>query len=242
LDARAGVEPAEEGTTIVNRSLAELTAFFDRPLNGRSRILILLAAACLAAALAFPLWRIQLFSNQFPDGLLLEIFATRLQGGDGGNDLNEINVLNHYIGMRPLEPQNFPEMKWIPFALGLFVLLCLRAAVLGRIRGLVDVFVMLTYFGLFSMVVFYWRLYSYGHELSPDAAIDVPPFTPPVLGKGELANFVVYSLPGPGAGLLTAAGVLLAVAIVLSRREPLLPAGAPARTRDAAEAPSEVRS
>jgi hypothetical protein len=117
-------------------------------------------------------------------------------------------------------------MKWIPFALGLFALLCLRAAVLGRIRELVDVLVLLTYFGMFSMAVFYWRLYSYGHELSPDAAIDVPPFTPPLVGKGELANFVVYSLPGPGAGLLTAAGLLLLAAIFLSRRETSVGAGA----------------
>jgi copper chaperone NosL len=216
----------------VTNFLTALTAFFDRPLNGRSRLLILMAAVCLGAAFLFPLWRIQLFSNQFPDGLMLEIFATRLQGDDGGNDLNEINVLNHYIGMRPLEPQNFPEMKWIPFALGLFVLLCLRAALLGKMKELVDQFVLLAYFGLFSMVAFYYRLYSYGHELSPDAAIDVPPFTPPLVGKGVLANFTVYSLPGPAAGLLTAAALGLALAVFLSRRERCAPAsGARSRTQ-----------
>ncbi len=203
----------------LNRRLTRLTAFFDRPLNGRSRLLVLLAGACLVAAFLFPLWRIQLFSNQFPDGLKLEIFASRLQGGNGGHDLAEINVLNHYIGMRPIERQDFPEMKWIPFALGLFVLLCFRAAVLGKMKEAVDLFVLFTYSGLFSFAVFYYRLYSYGHQLSPDAAIDVPPFTPTVIGKGVLANFTIYSLPGPATALLSAAGLALALAIVLSRRE-----------------------
>jgi hypothetical protein len=199
--------------------LLRLTAFFDRPLNGASRSLLLLAAACLVAAFLFPLWRIQLFSNQFPDGLKLEIFASRLQGGNEGHDLEEINVLNHYIGMRPIERQDFPEMKWIPFALGLFVLLALRATVFGKMKEAVDLLVLFTYFGLFSLAVFYYRLYSYGHELSPDASIDVPPFTPTVIGKGVLANFTIYSLPGPATALLSAAGVAFALAVVLSRRE-----------------------
>jgi hypothetical protein len=121
-------------------------------------------------------------------------------------------------------------MKWIPFALGLFVLLCLRAAVFGKMKEAVDLFVLFTYFGLFSFAVFYYRLYSYGHELSPDAAIDVPPFTPTVIGKGVLANFTIYSLPGPSTALLSAAGLALALAIVLSRRErpwPLAPVARP---------------
>ena len=205
----------------MNPRLLRVTAFFGRPLNGRSRLLILAAALCLGLALLFPLWRIQLFSNQYPDGVKLEIFATRLQGGDGGNDLNEINVLNHYIGMRPIEAQDFPEMKWIPFGVGLFVLLCLRAAVLARMKELVDTFVLITYFGLFSFAVFYYRLYTYGHHLAPDAAIDVPPFTPTVIGKGVIANFTVYSLPGPATALMTAAGLALVLAIFVSRRERL---------------------
>ncbi len=209
----------------MNGRLTRLTAFFDRPLNGRSRLLVLLAAGFLIVAFLFPLWRIQLFSNQFPDGLKLEIFATRLQGGNAGHDLVEINVLNHYIGMRPIEHQAFPEMKWIPFALGLFVLLCFRAALFGKMKEAVDLFVLLAYFGLFSFAVFYYRLYSYGHGLSPDAAIDVPPFTPTVIGKGVLANFTVYSLPGPATALLTAAGLALALAIMLSRRERLWAGG-----------------
>jgi hypothetical protein len=204
----------------MNGWLTNVTAFFSRSLSGRSRLLVLLAAGCLVTSFLVPLWRIQLFSNQFPDGLKLEIFASRLQGGNSGHDLEEINILNHYIGMRPIERQDFPEMKWIPFALGLFVLLCFRAALFGTMKEAVDLFVSLTYFGLFSFAVFYYRLYSYGHQLSPDAAIDVPPFTPTVIGKGVLANFTVYSLPGPAALLLSAAGLALALAIVLSRREP----------------------
>ena len=39
-------------------------------------------------------------------------------GGDDGNDLTEINVLNHYIGMAELKPADFTELKWIPLVIG----------------------------------------------------------------------------------------------------------------------------
>lgn len=161
-----------------------------------------------------------LYSNQFPDGLVLNIYSYKLEGGKTPNrdDLKEINSLNHYIGMRELKEDDFTEFKWIPFVLGGVILLALRVVVLGKMSKLVDLLVLFTYFGLFSLWSFYHKLYLYGHELDKTAAIKVAPFTPPLFGHKTMANFEIYSYPGIGSFFMAALPVLLLAAMWLSRR------------------------
>jgi hypothetical protein len=182
--------------------------------------LIFLAAAALLPAFFFPLWNMTLYSNQFPDGLVLNIYSHKLEGGKTQNrdDLKEINALNHYIGMRPLREDDFTEFKWIPFVLGGVMLLALRAVVLGKMSKLVDLFVLFIYFGLFSLWSFYHKLYLYGHELDPTAAVKVPPFTPPMFGHRTMANFEVYSYPDTGSYFMALVPLILIAAMWLSRK------------------------
>jgi hypothetical protein len=206
----------------MGKFLNKETAFFDYPLSFASRVLILLAVISLIPAFLFPLWNMTFFSNQYTDGLQLHIYAYQLEGGmsPSRDDLREINSLNHYIGMRPLLESDFSEFAWIPFAIGGLMLLSLRAIVIGKMANLVDVFVLFTYFGLFSLWSFWHRLYSYGHNLDPTAAIKVQPFTPPLLGKKVIANFTVYSYPDAGSFAMFAASALLLLAIFFSRKPP----------------------
>lgn len=192
--------------------------FLDRALNPWSRLLLLCAAVLFALIAFLPLWRITLVAPQYQEGLRLTIFSHELQGGNGGQDLVEINNLNHYIGMKPLRESDFVEMKWMPFALGLFVLLSLRAAVHGRISQVVDLVAVFTYYALFSMGLFYYRLYTYGHELDPKAPMTIEPFTPMLIGKNQIANFTQYSFPMIGGWLMVLIPVLLLLAIWLSRK------------------------
>jgi len=193
--------------------------FLRRSLNLRSRLLLAIAAGCVIAAVFLPLWQIRLVAPQYAEGLSIEIFAHKLVGGNEGQDLNEINELNHYIGMKPLVQEDFVEMKWLPFAFGIFALLSLRAAVVGRMLSLIDLGVLFLYFSTFSLGNFYYRLYSYGHTLNPHAAVTMKPFTPILLGSQQIANFVQTSLPKSGAILLGAFPVLVIAAIWSSRRE-----------------------
>src|SRR5205085_11393426 len=157
---------AEEKQT-VKSWLDKANHFFDFPLTLRSRVLILVAVVALIPAFLFPLWKMTFTSNQYLDGLTLNIHAQRLEGGKTQNrdDLREINALNHYIGMRPLLESDFSEFVWIPFVVGALGVLALRALVIGKMAGLVDVFVIFSYFGLFSFWSFYNKLYAYGHNL-----------------------------------------------------------------------------
>jgi hypothetical protein len=204
----------------MRRFLDTARAFFEIPLDGRSRVLTLLAALLLIPAFILPLWAMTLYSNQFPDGLVLDIYGHKLEGGKTPNrdDLKEINSLNHYIGMRELREEDFTEFRWIPFVLGGVMLLALRAAVIGKMDKLVDLFMLFTYFGLFSLWSFYRKLYLYGHDLDPTAAVTVPPFTPPIFGHKTLANFEVYTYPQAGSYFMAAIPLLLLLAMVLARR------------------------
>lgn len=204
----------------MQKYLEKTTSFFETPIDLRSRLVVLAAALLLLPALILPLWNMTLYSNQFPDGLALNIYSFKLEGGKTQNrdDLKEINSLNHYIGMRPLREEDFAEFKWIPFVIGGVMLLALRVFVLGKMSKLVDLFVLFTYFGLFSLWSFYHKLYLYGHELDPTAAVKVPLFTPPVFGHTTMANFEVYSYPDTGSYFMAAIPLLLLGAMWLSRK------------------------
>jgi len=199
------------------RILDTANRFFDLPLDLRSRALVVVATVgLLIPTYLLPLWRLEMYANQYPDGLELSIYSHKLEAGNQGNDLREINTLNHYIGMRELIAEEFTEFKWLPFVTGFFVIFGLRAAVLGKMSQLVDQLVMFVYFGLFSLWSFYHRLYSYGHNLDPKAAVKVEPFTPPLFGHKTLANFDVYSDPGWASYLFTLYPAAMLLAMLLS--------------------------
>jgi hypothetical protein len=192
--------------------------FLDLPLDLPPRLLLVGAAMLLVLALFQPLWNMTMFAPQYQSGLRLDIYTHGLQGGNHGQDLNEINLLNHYIGMHDLSNEDFTEFRWMPFAIGALALLFLRTAVHGTMAPLVDSVVMFCYFGLFSLWSFGYKLYLYGTNLAPTAAVKVPPFMPPMFGFKQMANFEVYSYPAVGTYLMAGTAVLLVAAIFIAWR------------------------
>jgi|SRR5690625_4226620 len=192
--------------------------FLARPLGFWSRLLLIIGAFCLVATFFFPLWQIHLVAPQYPKGLDLDIYSYKLVGGRDGADLAEINILNHYIGMAQIHEADFVEMRWIPFVLGLFILLSFRAAVFGRMGNVVDVLTLFLYFGLFSMINFYYRLYSFGTDLDPMAPMKTEPFVPVIIGSQKIANFTQYSYPHVSSYLLGAFALCVILAMFVSRK------------------------
>ena len=191
----------------------------DVALDTAPRVLLLVAALLLVPTYLLPLWKLTMFAPQYPQGLYLDIHSYKLEGGNKGQDVKEINILNHYIGMKDLTTEDFTEFKWMPFVIGMLALLFLRAIVHGRLGDLLDVAVLYVYFGLFSLWSFAYKLYSYGHNLAPTASVKVPPFMPPVFGHKKLANFEVYSFPAAASYALAAAGAAVLLALFLGWRD-----------------------
>ena len=184
-------------------------------------MLLLAAAITIAVSLFFPLWRMHLVAPQYSDGLDLYIYTYKIVGGGlNGQHLNEINGLNHYIGMKPIQQADFLEMRWMPFVFGLIILMILRSIVFGSMGNLVDLFAVYCYFGIFSIASFWYRLYTYGHNLDPHAPVRIKPFTPLLIGVKQIANFREYSFPQLGAILLCASVLMIMLAGWFSRKEP----------------------
>ncbi len=208
-----------------------MRSFLDRfharlegPLLPSVRLTLLLLIVPLALTFTAPLWRISLAAPQYPKGLVLDIYAHKIDGGNGGLHLKEINNLNHYIGMHPINRAELSDLDWMPFALGALGLLALRCAAVGNVRALVDLTVLTGYIGAFAMGRFAYRMYVYGHNLDPDAPFKVAPFTPPLFGSKQLANFTTTSLPQLGSlGIgLFITGLALLTAWHLFRKTPMM--------------------
>ena len=203
----------------MNTFFARATRWLEEPLVLMPRLLMLAAAACLLATFFFPLWNLTMFAPQYPDGLRLDIYSHALEGANAGQDVREINVLNHYIGMRDIAEEDFTEFKWMPFVIGALGLLSCRTVVVGTAASVLDVGVMLVYFGMFSLWSFGYKLYRYGHDLAPTAPVKVDASMPPVFGYQQIANFEVYSYPQAASYLIGAALLLVALAFAMAWRQ-----------------------
>jgi copper chaperone NosL len=198
---------------------ARISNQLDQPLSFGSRVLVFLAALALIPTFVVPLWHMYFVAQQYPEGLELFIYSHDLVGGNDGNDLTEINVLNHYIGMAELKPTEFTELKWIPLVIGLIGVLSLRAATIGNLRSVVDVLVVSIYFGGFSLWSFWYKMNYYGSNLDSRASVQVEPFMPPVFGHKAVGQFDVWSYPALGSYLFLVFGLcLLGAVYVTSRR------------------------
>lgn len=178
----------------------------QKRLSKFSRIALVLASFMLIAALFVPVWVIYLDAPQYPEGLRLQIWAYKLSG-----DVEVINGLNHYIGMKTLHTEDFIEFKLLPFLLGGFAVFFIITAFINRRRGLYAAFFAFLLFGIVAMADFWVWEYQYGHDLDPNAAIKVPgmAYQPPLIGFKQLLNFGAFSIPDVGGWLFIGAGILL---------------------------------
>ena len=203
--------------------LDKFYGFLDRPLFPIARLALLVAVVPLVLTFTAPLWQISMTAPQYPKGLEMEIYAHKIEGGNGGQHIKEINTLNHYIGMHKIDRAELSDLDWIPFALGLLILLTLRCAAIGNVRALVDLAVIAGYIGAFSFGKFVYKLYVFGHNLDPEAPLKIAPFTPAIFGTKQIANFSTSSYPQLGAGYIGVFFVLVLGALgwhlVAGRRE-----------------------
>jgi copper chaperone NosL len=179
-------------------------------MTSRGRILTLLCGIALFTVLLFPMWQIQLSAPQYPEGLVLNIYPNKL----GGN-VDVINGLNHYIGMKTLHTEDFVEFKVLPYIIVFFGVALLLAAFRASRRMLNVVSIIFVCFGVIAMVDFWKWEYDYGHNLNPDAAIIVPgmAYQPPLIGFKQLLNFGAYSIPDIGGWIFVGTGILLVLAV-----------------------------
>lgn len=185
----------------------------------RSRILLVLASLLLLLAYVLPIWRVSLEAPQYPQGIGMQIRINTISGVNP-HDLQNINGLNHYIGMQEIVPESIPELKIMPWLFGFLIAMGLLSAALGK-RPLLYLWT-----GLFTLLLavgfvdYYKWGYDYGHNLNPEAAIKIPgmAYQPPLIGSKDMLNFVAHSWPDTGGLAVFAALLLGIVATVVELR------------------------
>ncbi len=185
----------------------------------QSKIIVIAASLILILTFFFPIWYIDLEAPQYPEGIGLEIWLNKI-AGQKPNDLANINGLNHYIGMKEINPDAIPEMKIMPFIIIFLVLFGIVSGISGK-RSLVYIwiilFIVIAAVGLYD---FYMWEYDYGHNLNPHAAIKIPrmAYQPPLIGSKMLLNFNAISMPHIGSWILVATVVLAITALIVDKK------------------------
>lgn len=177
-----------------------------------TRIITIVTALSLVGVIFLPLWSIELTAPQYPEGLELKIYASKL-----GGSVDIVNGLNHYIGMRTLHEKDFPEFAVLPYIIGTLVFFGLVAFLYKRRWFFLAWVAFYMVFAITAMIDFYRWEYNYGHNLDPTAPIQVPgmSYQPPLIGFKQLLNFGVYSMPDTGGWIFIAVAVLMLAAVFM---------------------------
>ncbi len=189
-------------------------------MKSKSRILITIGALILILTFFFPLWTIDLNAPQYPEGLGLRIWLNEISGLKP-NDLQSINGLNHYIGMKEIVPDAIPELKIMPYVIIFMIVLGLLNAYLKNKKLIYVWLILFIALGTVGLYDFYMWAYDYGHNLNPNAPIKVPGMTyqPPIIGSKQLLNINAVSLPSTGAIIIFISIFMNAMALYLDKRK-----------------------
>jgi len=185
----------------------------------QSKIIVIVASLILILSFFFPIWYIDLEAPQYPEGIGLEIWLNKITG-QKPHDLNNINGLNHYIGMKEIVPDAIPELKIMPFIIIFLIVFGLISGISGK-RSLVYIWIVLFFvIAAVGLYDFYMWGYDYGHNLNPQAAIKIPgmAYQPPLIGSKMLLNFNAISMPHIGSWIMVATVVLSVIALIIDKK------------------------
>lgn len=161
-----------------------------------------------------PLWNIMLGAPQYPEPLGMNIYINGIRGVSEF-DIQNIDGLNHYIGMRTLpKDEDMWEFSAFPIIVGGMIALGVVVGLLGYFKKVgykwfFGWFLLMSVLGVLGMYDFNNWMVDYGTNLDPNAIMklenpDGSPMTykPPLFGHVKMLNFDVTSLPAPGAWLM----------------------------------------
>jgi hypothetical protein len=199
------------------------------------RVLILVGLALMVGSFFAPMWWVSLEAvnypkETFPDGIRIHMHWSRVANGcvmperaeisdDEGLDcVEEMNTINHYIGMEPIDRGAQLEFAAAPYLFIGFGLMLLGTLVYsGPYWWLLAVPAIACPIA-FVLDFTFW-LWWFGHNLREWAAFTVKPFMPTVLGEGLVAQFSTYSYPHYGMLLSAASGLCIALAVLIRRKQ-----------------------
>jgi len=188
-------------------------------MNNLPRIIFITGSLSLLLVFTSPIWRIKLEAPQYPDGVTMYIWINKLSGESKGT-LQNINILNHYVGMQEIDPESIPELKYFPYVIIFMSVLGVIGGFINKRKFWVFWIILLLILGALGIYDFYLWEYNYGHNLSEDAPIKIPGmvYQPPLIGSKKLLNFNAISYPYYGSIFIAIPVILGFIAYYLKRK------------------------
>jgi len=185
-----------------------------------SSLLFGTGALLLLLLFLFPIWSITLTAPQYPDGISMYIWINKITG-DSESTLQNVNILNHYIGMKFIEPDSIKELSYFQYVIISMSILGLLIAIINKGWLKVSWIVIMILLGIAGIYDFYVWEYDYGHNLSPLAPIKIPGmvYQPPLFGEKMLLNFKSESYPHLGSLFLFLSISLNTLSLIIHKRE-----------------------
>ncbi|RXJ50080.1 hypothetical protein [Gelidibacter gilvus] len=197
----------------------------------KAGIIMIVGSLLLLGLFKFPLWNIMLGAPQYPDPLGMNIYIQGIEGVEEF-DIQNIDGLNHYIGMKTIpKVEEMWEFEVFPMVIGIMVALGVIIGLLGffgkvSYKWFLGWFVLMSILGIMGMYDFNLWLIEYGTDLDPKAImklenLDGTPMTykPPLLGYQKMLNFDVDSWPAAGAYMIFVGMLLTVVAFFVGKSE-----------------------
>ncbi len=172
------------------------------------------AALILLVSIFLPYWELTLMAPQYPEGLKMETYVNHVSG-----DVDEIDGLNHYIGMRSLR-----EAAELERSLSIIMILAIVLLVIGSIYTHSPFALVLTIPAILYPVIFlgdlYFWMHNFGMNLNPHAPLSnaVKPFVPPLLGEGFVGQFKTVASWEIGLIMSFLASILIIVGLYFHRK------------------------
>ncbi len=177
-------------------------------------VLMLIAAALLLISIFLPYWKLTLFAPQYPGGLKAVLYVNRAEG-----DIQELDLLNHYIGMKPMNDAAPLERSLSIFMIAGIVLLCTAAIYVHSPITLFLTIPAILYPAFFLGDLYFW-LRNFGTNLSQTAPLSgsIKPFVPPILGDSTIAQFKTTASWEIGLIISIAASVIIIAGLYFHRK------------------------
>ncbi len=194
--------------------LSAIARLSRQPTFRISTLFFVAAAILLALSTFFPYWRMRLNAPQYPNGLYVTVYVNHMTG-----DVAEIDGLNHYIGMAPLDDAAKIERAIAPIAMVVIALLILGVALIHSKWFAIFAIPAMTFPLIFLADLWLW-LRFYGNNLDPTAPLSsaIKPFTPAVLFTGHVGQFSTTAWVLPGWYLALLAAILTGVGLHYRRQ------------------------
>ncbi|NUK30295.1 hypothetical protein HT574_09395 [Parageobacillus sp. VR-IP] len=179
-----------------------------------SAISISIAGVLLIISLFFPWWGMNFIAPQYPEGLNIIVYPNKLKG-----DIEIINRLNHYIGMKSFSEESFPELAYLPYLIVFMALFTFVVAFLRKKSWLYALIVVFLIGGALGIYDIHRWLVDFGTNLNDNAPIRIDPFVPPIFGENRIANFTTFSYFTTGSYIVGAAFLCLLFPLWKERRK-----------------------